>query len=126
MAKKKRAPPPAPPEPAERPGVTPERFSRLYKLVEFLGGGPRTRDRLTRHLDLDVRGFYRDLELLRAVGIDITLEEGRYTLPGDVEEAIARLPFPDPHLTLGEVRRLARGRTAIHRALQEQIDHLLS
>src|SRR5437016_4866844 len=53
--------PPATPEPAERPGVTAERFSRLFKLVQFLGGGPQTRDRLTRHLDLDVRGFYRDL-----------------------------------------------------------------
>ncbi len=124
MAKKKSAPAAA--EPAERPGVTPERFSRLYRLVQFLGGGPRSRERLTRHLDLDVRGFYRDLELLRAVGVEIILEQGRYSLAGDLEEVLARLPFPDPHLTLGEVRRLARGRTATHRALQKQIDRLLS
>ena len=37
-----------------------------------------------------------------------------------------RLPFPDPRLTLGEVRRLARGRTSTHRALQRQVDRLLS
>src|SRR5437016_3362805 len=41
MAKKqggRRSPPPSPPP--ERPAVTPERFSRLYKLLQFLGGGP--------------------------------------------------------------------------------------
>src|SRR5437879_4516030 len=108
MAKKQGpAQPPATPPPAERPGVTPERFSRLYQLVQFLGSGPRTRDRLTKHLDLDVRGFYRDLELLRSVGIEIVLEEGRYTLTGDLEEIVSLLPFPDPRLTLGEMRRLA-------------------
>jgi hypothetical protein len=126
MAKKKTARVEAAGVPAERPGVTPERFSRLYKLIQFLGGGARSRDRLTRHLGLDVRGFYRDLELLRAVGIEIVLEEGRYSLTGGLEEVIARLPFPDPHLTLGEVRRLARGRTAIHRTLRDQIEQLLS
>jgi hypothetical protein len=126
MGKKQGTPkPPATPEPAERPGVTAERFGRLYKLVQFLGTGPKPRDRLTRHLDLDVRGFYRDLELLRSVGIEIVLEEGRYSLAGDAEEAIDRLPFPDPRLTLGEIRRLARGRTQTHRRLQEQIDQLL-
>src|SRR5690349_8615485 len=101
MAKKKgaarRA---APPEPAERPGVTPERFSRLYKLVHYLGGSPKSREQLTRHLALDVRGFYRDLEVLRSTGIDIALAEGNYTLGGDLEDAVAQLPYPDPRLTL--------------------------
>jgi hypothetical protein len=127
MAKKQGIQAPRPsPEPAERPGVTPERFIRLYKLVQFLGSGPKSRDRLTRHLDLDVRGFYRDLELLRAAGIEVVLDEGRYTLRSNLEDAVERLPFPDPRLTLGEVRRLARGRTSTHRALQEQIDRLLA
>jgi hypothetical protein len=110
----------------ERPGVTPERFSRLHKLVQFLGSGPKSRDLLTKHLDLDVRGFYRDLEILRSVGVEVVLEEGRYTLSGEPEDAIARLPFPDPRLSLGEMRRLARGRTSTHRQLQAQIDRLLS
>jgi hypothetical protein len=127
MGRKKSGSRPAtPPEPTERPGVTPERFSRLYKLVQILGSGPKTRDRLTQQLGLDVRGFYRDLELLRAVGIEVVLEEGRYTLIGDLEEMIAALPFPDPRLNLGEVRRLARGRSSVHRNIQEQIDRLLS
>jgi hypothetical protein len=127
MAKKQGAPGPATtPEPVERPGVTPERFSRLHKLLRFLGTGPKSRDSLTRRLALDVRGFYRDLELLRSAGIEVVLEEGRYTLSGELEAAIDRLPFPDPRLTLGEVRRLTRGRTASHRKLQELVDRLLS
>src|SRR5262249_61621323 len=108
------SPPPTPP-PEERAGITPERFARLHRLVEFLRAGPRTRERLTRHLKLDVRGFYRDLELLPAAGIRGTLAEGEYALEGDAGDAVARLPFPDPHLTLGEARQLARGRSAAHR-----------
>src|SRR5438067_1021694 len=115
-------PPPAAPAPqtaAERPGVTGERFSRLHKLVTFLAEGPKPRDRLTAHLGLDVRGFYRDLEVLRAFGIEAPLSGGQYTLTGGAEAALARLPFPDPHLTLGEIRQLAKGRSAAHRKLQE-------
>jgi hypothetical protein len=128
MAKKRTPPPPPPaPEPApERPSVTPDRFNRLYRLLQFLGSGPKTRERLTRHLELDVRGFYRDLELLRAAGIEVTLTMGRYGLSEDAEDAVARLPFPDPRLTLGEARRLARGRTLAHRHLQQQIDRATS
>jgi hypothetical protein len=109
------------PSPA-RLAVTAERFARLYSLVQFLAGGPKTRARLTRHLRLDVRGFYRDLELLRSAGIGVALTEGRYGLTGTAEEALGRLPFPDAHLTLGEAQQLARGRTRAHQYLKEQIE----
>jgi hypothetical protein len=120
MAKKRTPVPKAEP----RAAVTAERFTRLHRLLGFLTAGPQTRARLTRSLKLDVRGFYRDLELLRKAGITITLTEGRYALAGDVDAALVRLPFPDPHLTLGEARQLARGRTAAHRKLHEQIERL--
>jgi predicted DNA-binding transcriptional regulator YafY len=87
-----------------------------------LAEGPRARAALLKSLDLDVRGFYRDLETLRAVGVMVTLREGRYHLDGDAEEARARLPFPDIRLTLAEARRLAQGRSVLHRWFQEQID----
>jgi hypothetical protein len=129
MAKKRttrrKAKPPATPTLA-RPGVTPERFARLHQLVQSLSGGPQPRERLLQHLGLDVRGFYRDLEVLRACGVLVALEEGQYSLTGAPEDALARLPFPDAHLTLGEVRQLARGRSAAHRRLQQLIDRLLS
>jgi hypothetical protein len=123
---RKRGSPPAEPAPEQRAGVTPERFARLHRLLEFLRGGAKTRAQLTRHLKLDVRGFYRDLELLRAAGIRVALAEGEYALEGDADAAVERLPFPDAHLTLGEARRLARGRTAAHLYLQERIDQTLS
>jgi hypothetical protein len=128
MAKKRsskshRASPPQP-EPATRPGVTPERFSRLWKMLHHLGTTARTREWLTGELGLDVRGFYRDLELLRSAGISIVLGEAGYRLSDKIEDAVAALPFPDPHLTMGEVRQLARGRTRAHRRVQEQIDRL--
>jgi hypothetical protein len=133
MAKKKGKPqrrPQPPPavrtdSPAERPGVTRERFRRLYKMVRSLGEGGKTRDTLTEQLALDVRGFYRDLEVLETFGVEVTLSGGVYTLTASEEDSIARLPFPDPHLTLGEIRHLAKGRAAVHRRMLEGIEELL-
>jgi hypothetical protein len=127
MAKKRAASPkaPRPAPPAERPAVTAERFVRLYRLLHFLAAGPQTRTRITRHFKLDVRAFYRELELLRGAGIDVTLAGGRYGLAEDVAEAASRLPFPDPHLTLGEAGELARGRSAAQRKLKQFLQALL-
>jgi hypothetical protein len=101
--------------------VTAKRAARLCKLLALLGKGPQTRSALMRRLKLDVRGFYRDLVQLRKYGIGVVLEKRRYRLEEKAEAAIARLPFPDPQLTLGEAMQLARGRTTAHRKLKEQI-----
>jgi hypothetical protein len=101
--------------------VTPERAARLYRLLKLLGSGAQSRQNITRRLRLDIRGFYRDLELLRAADIDVTLVDGRYRLSGRAADAIARLPFPDPRLTLGEATQLAKGRSPAHRKLKGQI-----
>jgi hypothetical protein len=101
--------------------VSAERAERLYRLLQLLGSGPQTRASLARRLRLDVRGFYRDLELLRAAGIAVPLHNRRYSLEGSLAAAKSRLPFPDPHLTLGEARQLAKGRTPAHRKLKQQI-----
>lgn len=127
MAKKRSVTaPPSPPAPTDRPAVTPERFRRVYQLIQFLGEAPRTRDQILAHLGLDVRGFYRDLELLRSVGVIVLAEKGRYALREPMAGVVARLPFPDPHLTLGEARQLARGRGETQRRLQDEIDRLLA
>jgi hypothetical protein len=91
-------------------------------MVRLLSEGPHTREQVARRLRLDVRGFYRDLDLVRSSGIAVTLTEGRYTLDQDLDEALGLLPFPDPHLTLGEVQVLAKGRTPTHRKLRETVD----
>jgi hypothetical protein len=112
--------PKARPESASRT-VTPERAIRLHRLLKLLATGSQTRASVKRLLRLDVRGFYRDLEVLREAGIAIQLENARYSFAGVLADAVASLPFPDPHLTLGEAQQLARGRTRAHRRLKEQV-----
>lgn len=106
-------------------GVTPERFVRLYRMVKLLAGGAQTREALARKLGLDVRGFYRDLDLLRTSGVSVMLSGGRYTLEQKTDDALALLPFPDPHLSLGAAKTLAKGRSAVHRALAETITEIV-
>ena len=119
MAKKRKTPA----KPA--PSITPERFVRLYRMIHLLAEGPQTRQVLTRRLRLDVRGFYRDLDLLRSAGVSVTLDAGHYTLHQEADDAQALLPFPDPRLTLGAARALAKGRSPIHRTLAETIARIL-
>jgi predicted DNA-binding transcriptional regulator YafY len=104
--------------------ITAERAARLYRLLALLGQKAQTRPALIARLKQGVRGFYRDLEALRKIGIEVTLVKGRYTLTGTSAAAQARLPFPDPGLTLGEAQQLAKGRTATHRKLKGQIEDI--
>jgi hypothetical protein len=108
--------------PVSRDAVTPDRFTRLTRLVELLGKGPQTRATLARRLRVDLRNFYRDLEALRSHGIEVTVMDGRYSLIGEAQEALDRLPFPDPLLSLGEMRQLARGNAEAHRRLRERLE----
>lgn len=105
--------------------VTGERAARLYRLLKLLGAGPQGRASLVRRLHLDIRGFYRDLELLRDAHIDVPLRNQRYALTERAKDAIARLPFPDPHLTLGEAAELAKGRSLAHRKLRSQVKRIV-
>jgi hypothetical protein len=120
MAKKRTSPPP----PVERPGVTMDRFERLVQMLHLVAAKPLPRDGLTRRLKIDIRGFYRDLGLVRAAGVGVDLIDGSYALKDDLETALGLLPFPDPHLTLAEMRLLAKGRTAAHRKLRDQLDNV--
>jgi hypothetical protein len=95
-------------------------------LLRLLAAGPVSRPVLLRRLGLNQRGFYRDIELLRAAGILVVPHEGRYTLEPAFTAAVDRLPFPDPRLTLGEAQRLARGATAAHRALRARVRQIVS
>jgi predicted DNA-binding transcriptional regulator YafY len=101
--------------------VTTERATRLYALITLVAEAPRARHELIRRLRMDVRGFYRDLNLLRAAGIELVMSEGKYRLDQFRSSAYAMLPFPDPRLTLGEAREVARGRSAAHRKLTRLI-----
>jgi predicted DNA-binding transcriptional regulator YafY len=106
--------------------VTAERAARLYRLLTLLAAGAQTRDSLRRQLKMDVRSFYRDLELLRTAGILVPLRQGRYSLDVRGDTVYQRLPFPDPHLTLGEAIQLARGSSPGHRKLKKLISQIVT
>jgi hypothetical protein len=120
MARSRRSPDAEPP-----PAVTADRAARLCRLIRMTGTRGQPRETLLQRLNIDVRGFYRDLKLLRDVGIVIELVRGKYTLRGDAEEAVLKVPFPDPHLTLGEATLLGKGRSAVHRKVQELLKQVL-
>ena len=105
--------------------VTADRAASLHRLLTLLGKGPQTRAGLTHRLQLGIRGFYRDLEMLRTIGITLDLAGGRYSLDEKLADAIDRLPFPDPGLTLGEAKQLAKGQTPAHRKLKKQIRQII-
>lgn len=112
---------PVRPDPA--PTVTGPRAARLYRLLTQIADAPRTRPALLRRLRVDQRGFYRDLEMLREMGIGVESDGERYKLVGTLNEALTRLPFPDPGLSLREAVQLAKaGRTEAHRKLQTRIN----
>ena len=108
--------------------LTSLRAARLYRLLTLLGTGPQTRGFLLRRLKLDVRGFYRDLEALRALGIEVATagDDARYALAGGLDDALARLPFPDPGLNVRDALQLANGSTAAHRKLKQRVNSFLN
>jgi predicted DNA-binding transcriptional regulator YafY len=116
---------PSIPSMTTRDSVTRDRAGRLCRLVRLLGAGSQTRAALTQKLRLDVRGFYRDLSTLRKAGVVVELRRGRYVLQGDPQASLERLPFPDPHLTLGEAVQLGKGRTAAHRKVKALLDDVI-
>ena len=120
MAKKARPTPSA-----EQTAVTIERAARLYRMLHLIAGAAPNRAVLMRRLKLDVRGFYRDLELLRASGIVVDVQWRRYHLRSALDEALGRLPLPDPRLTIGECVVVARGRSTAHRKLRYHLDRIM-
>jgi hypothetical protein len=106
--------------------LTGQRAARLFRLLTLLGDGPLTRQQVLRKLRIDVRGFYRDLEALRGLGIEVEIgDDNRYALAIDLNEALARLPFPDPGLNFRDVQQLAKGETPAHRKLKKRINSFL-
>jgi hypothetical protein len=87
--------------------ITLTRAARLFQLVRFLSSGPQPRDQVQHGLGIGLRTFYRELEMLKRLGVRIRLDHKTYLMTSSAEEAEARLPFPDPHLTFAEMRALS-------------------
>lgn len=101
--------------------VTSDRVARLYRLVSSLSGKPVPRQTLLRRFGMNQRSFYRDIEFLRSIGIGVFAADTKYGLSIEFDAALAKLPFPDPVLTLGQAILLAKGKTAAHRVMQKRV-----
>jgi predicted DNA-binding transcriptional regulator YafY len=111
-----------------RPGsgpITSERAARLYRLLSLLKERSKSRSSLISGLRLDSRGFYRDLKTLRSLGVRIDSTEHRYRLGMRFDQAVSRLPFPDPQLNLHEAIQLSRGKSLAHQKLRKQIRRIV-
>ena len=105
----------------DTPTLTPTRVTRLYSFLNLVSGTARVRSVILKKLKIDVRSFYRDLEVLRTLDIVITAEGDRYQLSTPLSDALARLPFPDPGLSFQDVITLSNGRTEAHRKLKARL-----
>ncbi len=88
--------------------ITLGRAARLHQMVTILAQGSRTRESVLAALGIGLRTFYRELELLKRVGVKVRLVGRAYTLLTSSAEAEGRLPFPDPQLSFAEMADLAR------------------
>ena len=84
------------------------RAGRLHRLVMLLAQGSRRRDDLLRELGIGLRSFYRELELLKRLGIKVQNKDRGYSLGTSIEQAERQLPFTNPHLSFAEMADLSR------------------
>jgi hypothetical protein len=105
----------------EMRAVTADRVARLFQLVSIMAGKPVPRQSLLKRFRMNQRSFYRDIEFLRSIGIGVVAAETKYGLTIDFDEALGRLPFPDPVLTLGQAIVLAKGKSAAHKVMQKRV-----
>jgi predicted DNA-binding transcriptional regulator YafY len=100
------------------------RAGRLYKLLKQLSSGPAQRSTMLKRLRVGMRTFYRDIDLLRECGVEIETRAEGYSLTESLEDALDRLPFPDPELTFGDVLVLMKGRSSSHQKLRKLLEQL--
>lgn len=111
---------------AADPKISPRRAARLYRLLTTLAEAPRSRPLLIRLGRAGMRTFYRDLNFLEASGIEVRTSKGRYELVPPLEQALGRLPFPQPELSFGDVFVLAKGKGPVPAKLRAQLRDLTS
>ncbi len=110
--------------PPDTTTVTRDRAARLAKFLKLLASTAKTRSVLMTRLKTDQRAFYRDLRFLRSLGIEVTAVGDKYLLGGPLDAARARLPCPDPGLTMAEAAQLCRGTTEGHRKLKRMVESI--
>jgi hypothetical protein len=106
--------------------ITMGRAARLHRLVSILAQGPKRRDQLLGGLQIGLRSFYRELDLLKRCGVKVKLVRKLYELQTTAEEAEGRLPFPDPQLSFAEMAELASGTGPAAQRLSQILEAVLT
>ena len=106
--------------------ITLARASRIHRLVRLLAESPRRRDDLLSDLQIGLRTFYRELELLQRRGLKVSRSLKEYRIKGTLAAAETRLPFPDPQLSFAEMAELAKLPGATARRLAELLASVIS
>ena len=101
--------------------MTPQRASRIYRLVTLLTDDQMGRRTLVSRLRVGVRTFYRDLSYLRVRQVRVDAAGDRYAIRGGLTDALGKLIFPDPKLSFTEAMQLAKGRGSGARKLKDLV-----
>ena len=107
------------------PDLTPVRANRLCKMLLALGHGPQLKDVLVKKLKVEERGFFRDLRLIRQLGINVTANDNRYLLTMSLDDALEKLPLPDLKLSLRDALTLSHGQSPTHRRVRKKLEALI-
>ena len=102
--------------------LTPERATRLYQFLSLLESGPKTRPQLEKKLKIGLRTFYRDLEVLRAMDIDVATQNKKHVL--NDRDWKSKLRVPDPCLSFAEAEALASGKSAANKKIAAMVADL--
>jgi hypothetical protein len=87
--------------------------------VWHLAEAPRTRDAILSHLNIGLRTFYRELDLLKRCGVKVRHRHKEYSLLTTAVQAEGKLPFPDPQLSFAEMAELSACPCAAGKRLAE-------
>lgn len=104
--------------------ISRERAGRLFKMVKLMSENSVQRAQLIRKLKVGTRTCYRDIDFLRNRGVRLKNVSGGYGLGESLDEALYKIPFPDPELTFGDVLAVMRGRSGSHKRLQKLFSSL--
>jgi predicted DNA-binding transcriptional regulator YafY len=105
--------------------LSPHRAARLYRLLTMLSDRAKSREFLLKKLRLDLRGFYRDIEYLRSLGIEISTENGSYLLMTGFDDSLSMLPIPDLGLSVRDALLLVSGNLTARKKLKKKVEAVL-
>lgn len=103
----------------------PHRIERIVRLIRLVCRKGHTRSELAQQLGVSERALFRDIALLRSLGVTLKPTHHLYRLRADANEIIGKLPFPAPQLTLAEAEQLAQGGTEAHEKIRKRLSEVL-